>query len=142
MLASLTARAHRSVSAWIKAENSCGLFGDTSIVFSVSRVFISVRLSALTRVACSLATIDLGTAARVHTPYQTVTSEPGNQIPRWWGRRDAADRVASSCSGITEVLSGFAQRARAAWARLIRTVYEAGPLECPKVQEGRCASSR
>jgi hypothetical protein len=29
-------------------------------------------------------------------------------------------------------LSDFAQRAKAAWARLIRRVYESDPLECPK----------
>jgi len=29
-------------------------------------------------------------------------------------------------------VSEFAQRARAAWARLIRKVYEADPLQCPK----------
>jgi hypothetical protein len=32
----------------------------------------------------------------------------------------------------TATLSEFAQRARAAWARLIRKVYEADPLQCPK----------
>jgi len=37
-------------------------------------------------------------------------------------------------SGITEVLSEFAQRAKAAWARLIRKVYEPDPLECPKCE--------
>jgi hypothetical protein len=31
-----------------------------------------------------------------------------------------------------EALSEFAARAKAAWARLIRKVYEADPLECPK----------
>lgn len=29
-------------------------------------------------------------------------------------------------------VSAFAARAKAAWARLIRKVYEADPLECPK----------
>jgi hypothetical protein len=29
-------------------------------------------------------------------------------------------------------VSEFAQRAKAAWARLIRKVYEADPLQCPK----------
>lgn len=29
-------------------------------------------------------------------------------------------------------MSEFAARAKAAWARLIRKVYEADPLECPK----------
>jgi hypothetical protein len=31
-------------------------------------------------------------------------------------------------------VSAVAARAKAAWARLIRTVYEADPLECPKCQ--------
>ncbi|MGB8434531.1 MAG: transposase [Burkholderiales bacterium] len=31
-----------------------------------------------------------------------------------------------------ELLSQFASRAKAAWARLIRKVYEADPLECPQ----------
>ncbi|OGA52065.1 MAG: hypothetical protein A3G24_19155 [Betaproteobacteria bacterium RIFCSPLOWO2_12_FULL_62_13] len=41
----------------------------------------------------------------------------------------------------------FAARAKAAWARLIRKVYEADPLECPKcngptcLPAGRCGSS-
>ncbi len=31
-----------------------------------------------------------------------------------------------------EPVSEFAARAKSAWARLIRKVYEADPLECPK----------
>ena len=31
----------------------------------------------------------------------------------------------------TQVLSEYAGRAKSAWARLIRKVYEADPLECP-----------
>ena len=31
-----------------------------------------------------------------------------------------------------EAVSEFAQRAKAAWVRLIRKVYESDPLECPK----------
>ena len=31
-----------------------------------------------------------------------------------------------------ETASGFASRAKATWARLIRKVYEADPLVCPK----------
>jgi hypothetical protein len=42
--------------------------------------------------------------------------------------RDSPNSAAASC----ETVSEFAQRARAAWARLIRKVYEADPLECPK----------
>ena len=33
-----------------------------------------------------------------------------------------------------EPVSGFAARAKAAWARLIRKVYEVDSLECPKCQ--------
>jgi hypothetical protein len=36
---------------------------------------------------------------------------------------------ATAPSAVVEVLSEFAQRAKAAWARLIRKVYEADPLE-------------
>jgi len=38
----------------------------------------------------------------------------------------------TASTGVTELISEFAQRAKAAWARLIRKVYEAEPLECPK----------
>lgn len=33
---------------------------------------------------------------------------------------------------IVETMGAFATRAKATWARLIRKVYEADPLECPK----------
>ena len=33
-----------------------------------------------------------------------------------------------------EPMTEFATRAKAAWARLIRKVYEADPLECPKLR--------
>jgi hypothetical protein len=39
-----------------------------------------------------------------------------------------------------EPVSELAARAKAAWARLIRKLYEADPLECPKCK-GRCGSS-
>src|SRR3989337_1765585 len=45
-----------------------------------------------------------------------------------------ASRVISTNAArtVTEALSEYAQRANAAWARLIRKVYESDPLECPK----------
>ena len=43
-----------------------------------------------------------------------------------------ATAAATTASGVTEVQSEYASRAKAAWARLIRKVYEADPLECPK----------
>ena len=39
---------------------------------------------------------------------------------------------ATISSGLTEVLSEVASRTQAAWARLIRKVYEADPLQCVK----------
>lgn len=42
--------------------------------------------------------------------------------------QDPATKLAAS----VEYVSEFAARAKAAWARLIRKVYEADPLECPK----------
>ena len=41
-------------------------------------------------------------------------------------------RAPTTCTAPTEPVSKFAARARAAWARLIRKVYEADPLQCPK----------
>jgi hypothetical protein len=38
-------------------------------------------------------------------------------------------------------VSEFATRAKAAWARIIRKVYEADPLECPRCK-GPIASLR
>jgi len=35
---------------------------------------------------------------------------------------------------VSEPVSAFAAHARSAWARLIRKVYDADPLECPKCQ--------
>ncbi len=40
--------------------------------------------------------------------------------------------LSTTCATPIEAVSEFAARARAAWARLIRKVYEADPLECPK----------
>ncbi len=42
--------------------------------------------------------------------------------------QDALARPAAPIEPVSE----FAARARSAWARLIRKVYEADPLECPK----------
>lgn len=56
----------------------------------------------------------------------------------WYSNRSCRARAAKTAarpaapSAVVEVLSEFAQRAKAAWPRLIRTVYEADPLECPK----------
>ena len=56
----------------------------------------------------------------------------------WYSSRSRGARAAKGApaatisSGATEALSEFASRAKAAWGRLIRKVYEADPLECPK----------
>jgi len=42
------------------------------------------------------------------------------------------DLYAPTIEPAKEPVSAFAARARSAWARLIRKVYEADPLECPK----------
>lgn len=51
------------------------------------------------------------------------------------GLRKAKGACAGTAPGAaTEVLGEYASRARAAWARLIRKVYESDPLVCPKCQ--------
>jgi hypothetical protein len=64
----------------------------------------------------------------------------------WYSKRSRGARVAKApapaFAGVTEVLSEFAQRARAAWARLIRKVYEADPLECPKCRSVKSGPMR
>jgi len=56
----------------------------------------------------------------------------------WYSSRSRGARAAKGVpaatisSGATEALSEFATKAKAAWARLIRKVYESDPLECPK----------
>jgi hypothetical protein len=56
----------------------------------------------------------------------------------WHSSRSRGTRAAKTAaratapSAVVEVLSEFAQRAKAAWARLIRKVYEADSLEFPK----------
>ncbi len=46
----------------------------------------------------------------------------------------------TTCATPIEAVSEFAARARAAWARLIRKVYEADPLECPQDGGGALSS--
>jgi len=58
----------------------------------------------------------------------------------WYSNRARGERAKKSCPSAAVVLassdepmaSEFAARARATWARLIRKVYEADPLECPQ----------
>lgn len=59
----------------------------------------------------------------------------------WYSNRVRGERAkqaspyagaALPCGPSEEPASEFAARAKAAWARLIRKVYEADPLECPK----------
>ena len=54
----------------------------------------------------------------------------------WYSNRSRGARVATAAvstnaaSTVTEAMSEVARRAKAAWARLIRKVYESDPLEC------------
>jgi len=56
----------------------------------------------------------------------------------WYSNRSRRARVAktavstNAASTLAEAMSEFAQRAKPAWARLIRKVHESDPLECPK----------
>lgn len=58
----------------------------------------------------------------------------------WYSNRARGERAKARmgrdglgpCAASAETVSEFAQRAKAAWARLIRKVYEADPLVCPK----------
>ena len=56
----------------------------------------------------------------------------------WYSSRSRGARAAKGAatapisSGATEALNEYASRAKAAWAQLIRRVYESDPLECPK----------
>ena len=45
-----------------------------------------------------------------------------------------AGALTTAEAGVIEVLGEYASRAKLAWARLIRKVYEADPLVCPKCQ--------
>jgi hypothetical protein len=62
-----------------------------------------------------------------------------NRSRRGAGAEGRSSRTISS--GITEGFSEYAQRAKAAWAQLIRKVYEADPLECPKCASDYVCSS-
>jgi hypothetical protein len=58
----------------------------------------------------------------------------------WYSNRTRGERgkalkvqpAVKTPTAAIEPVSEFAARAKAAWARLIRKVYEADPLECPK----------
>jgi hypothetical protein len=58
----------------------------------------------------------------------------------WYSNRARGERAKKSCPSAAVALTSsdeqmaieFTARARATWARLIRKVYEADPLECPK----------
>ncbi len=71
-----------------------------------------------------------------HIPerYEQLVRYRGWYSSRSRGLRKAnATSAAAGISGaVTEVLGEYASRAKAAWARLIRKVYEADPLQCPK----------
>ncbi len=71
-----------------------------------------------------------------HIPdrYEQLVRYCGWYSSRSRGVRKAkgATAAATTANGVTEVLSEYASRAKAAWARLIRKVYEFDPLECPK----------
>jgi len=58
----------------------------------------------------------------------------------WYSNRSRGERAKARndqdapnpCAASSETVSEFAQRGKATWARLIRKVYEADPLQCPK----------
>ena len=54
----------------------------------------------------------------------------------WYANRSRGERAKRAASNtvaaVVENLSEFALRAKAAWARLMRKVYEVDPLECPR----------
>jgi len=71
-----------------------------------------------------------------HIPdrYEQLVRYCGWYSSRSRGARAAKNPVpATASSDLTEALSEYAQRAKAAWARLIGKVYEADPLACPWV---------
>ena len=47
-------------------------------------------------------------------------------------RQGTGTRSAEALAAVAEPIIEFAARAKAAWARLIRKVYEVDPLECPR----------
>jgi hypothetical protein len=71
-----------------------------------------------------------------HIPdrYEQLVRYCGWYSSRSRGVRKAkgATAVATPASGVIEVLGEYASRAKLAWARLIRKVYEADPLVCSK----------
>ena len=72
-----------------------------------------------------------------HIPdrYEHLVRYVGWYSSRARGERAKALKVqeaAKTPTAAIEPVSEFAARAKAAWARLIRKVYEADPLECPK----------
>ena len=68
----------------------------------------------------------------------------------WYSNRARGERAKArkgqdaptTCAAPIEPLSEFASRARAAWARLIRKVYEADSSSNAPGARGRCGSSR
>jgi len=64
----------------------------------------------------------------------------------WYSNRARGERAkalkaqqpAKTPSAAEAPVSEFATRAKAAWARLIRKMYEADPLECPQCKGRRC----
>ncbi|MBI3375161.1 MAG: transposase [Betaproteobacteria bacterium] len=73
-----------------------------------------------------------------HIPdrYEQLVRYVGCYSSRSRGARKAkgATAVAITASGVIEVLGEYASRAKLAWARLIRKVYEADPRVCGKCQ--------
>jgi hypothetical protein len=73
-----------------------------------------------------------------HIPdrYEHLVRYVGWYSNRSRGERERAlkDIPATPAAPLEEPVSAVAARAKAAWARLIRKVYEADPLECPKCQ--------
>src|SRR3990167_6118462 len=69
-----------------------------------------------------------------HIPdrYEQLVRYCGWYSSRSRGERKAKGGAAPPPGGVAEVPSEYASRAKAAWAQLVRKVYEADPLECPK----------
>ncbi len=55
-----------------------------------------------------------------------------NRVPGGRAKARKAKDTLETRAGPIELVSEFAARAKAAWARPVRKVYEADPLECPK----------
>ena len=72
-----------------------------------------------------------------HVPdrYEHLVRYVGRYSNRARGERAKTPKgqdVPAMCASPIEPVSEFAARAKSAWARLIRKVYESDPLECPK----------